>query len=93
MVKNHVSNNSFCDKTCEALRLHPDYMRPGYCQFDKIVLEPDHTFTVLEVEPLHEKPGSVSIDDVESKIRFDRYIEKKAGITIFHHPAPEPINR
>ncbi len=62
-------------------------------QFDKIVLEPGHTFTVLEVEPLSEKPGGVPLDDVESKIRFGRYIEKKAGIKIFRHPAPEPINR
>ena len=62
-------------------------------QFDKIVLEPGHTFTVLEVEPLTEKPGGVPVDDVESKIRFGRYIERTAGIKIFRHPATEPTNR
>ena len=64
-----------------------------HSQFDKIVLESGHTFTVLEVEALREKPGGVPIDDVESKFRFGRYIEKMAGIKIFRHPAPEPINR
>ena len=62
-------------------------------QFDKIVLQPGHTFTVLEIEPLTEKPGGVPIDDVESKIRFGRYIEKTTGIKIFRHPATEPIVR
>jgi len=62
-------------------------------QFDKIVLESGHTFTVLEVEPLTEKPGGVPVDDVESKIRFGRYIERTAGIKIFRHPATEPTNR
>ncbi len=62
-------------------------------QFDKIVLEPGHTFTVLEIEPLTEKPGGVPIDDVESKIRFGRYIERTAGIKIFRHPVTEPTNR
>ena len=47
---------------------------------------------VLEVEPLREKPGGVPIDDVESKFRFGRYIERKTGIKIFRHPA-EPLNR
>lgn len=70
-----------------------DSLEGLHSQFDKIVLEPGHTFTVLEVEPLREKPGGVPIDDVESKFRFGRYIEKKAGIKIFRHPAPEPINR
>jgi len=62
-------------------------------QFDKIVLQSGHTFTVLEIEPLTEKPGGVPIDDVESKIRFGRYIEKTTGIKIFRHPATEPIVR
>jgi len=48
---------------------------------------------VLEIEALAEKPGGVPIDDVESKIRFGRYIEKTAGIKIFRHPATEPIVR
>jgi sulfopyruvate decarboxylase subunit beta len=61
-------------------------------QFNKVVLEPGHTFTVLEVEPLREKPGGVPIDDVESKIRFGRYIEKKTGIKIFRHAATEPLS-
>ena len=68
-----------------------DSLEGLHSQFDKIVLEPGHTFTVLEVEPLLEKPGGVPLDDVESKIRFGRYIEKKAGIKIFRHPAPDPI--
>jgi sulfopyruvate decarboxylase subunit beta len=67
----------------EALKAH----------FDKIVLQSGHTFTVLEIEPLAEKPGGVPIDDVESKIRFGRYIEKTTGIKIFRHPATEPIVR
>jgi hypothetical protein len=49
--------------------------------------------TILKVEPRREKPGGVPIDDVESKFRFGRYIEKKAGIKIFRHPALEPLNR
>jgi sulfopyruvate decarboxylase subunit beta len=61
--------------------------------FNKIALEPGYTFTVLEVEPLREKPGGVPVDDVELKIRFGRYIEKTAGIKIFRHPATEPIKR
>jgi len=68
-----------------------DSLEALHSQFDKIVLQPGHTFTVLEVEPLLEKPGGVPLDDVESKIRFGRYIEKKAGIKIFRHPAPDPI--
>jgi len=70
-----------------------DSLEGLHSQFDRIVLEPGHTFTVLEVEPLREKPGGVPLDDVESKFRFGRYIEKKAGIKIFRHPATEPINR
>jgi hypothetical protein len=35
----------------------------------------------------------VPIDDVESKFRFGRYIEKKARIKIFRHPIPEPTKR
>jgi hypothetical protein len=70
-----------------------DSLEGLHSQFEKIVLEPGHTFTVLEVEPLREKPGGVPIDDVESKFRFGRYIEKKAGIKIFRHPALEPMNR
>jgi hypothetical protein len=51
-------------------------------------LEAGHTFTVLEVEPLRDKPGGVPVDDVESKFRFGRNIEEKAGIKIiFRHPA------
>ncbi|OGQ78245.1 MAG: hypothetical protein A3F90_00440 [Deltaproteobacteria bacterium RIFCSPLOWO2_12_FULL_60_19] len=61
-------------------------------QFDKIVLQPGHTFTVLEVEPLREKPGGVPIGDVESKFRYGRYIERTAGIKIFRHPALERLN-
>src|SRR5207247_5562140 len=66
-----------------------DSLEGLHSQFEKIVLEPGHPFTVLEVEPLREKPGGVPIDDVESKFRFGRYIEKKAGINIFRNPAPE----
>jgi hypothetical protein len=54
--------------------------------------QPGHTFTVLEVEPLGEKPGGVPIDDVESKIRFGRY-QEKSGVKIFRHPATEPVSR
>src|SRR5207249_4626221 len=36
-----------------------DYLEGLHSQFDNIVLEPGHTFTVLEVEPLREKPGGV----------------------------------
>ena len=62
-------------------------------RFDEIVLQPGHTFTVLEVDPLRDKPGGVPVDDVELKIRFGRYIERTAGIKIFRHPATEPVNR
>jgi hypothetical protein len=44
------------------------------------------------IAPLREKPGGVPIDDVESKIRFGRYIEKTTGIKIFRHPALERLN-
>jgi sulfopyruvate decarboxylase subunit beta len=59
--------------------------------FGSVVLEPGHTFTVLEVEPLREKAGGVPIDDVESKFRFGRYIEKTANIKIFRHAVPELV--
>ena len=36
--------------------------------------------------------GGVPIDDVESKFRFGRYIERTAGIKIFRHPALERLN-
>ena len=70
-----------------------DSLEALHAQFDKIVKEPGHTFTVLEVEPLREKPGGVPLDDVESKFRFGRYIERKAGIKIFRHPALPPLHR
>ena len=61
--------------------------------FDSVALEPGHTFTVLEVEPIREKAGGIPVDDVESKFRFGRYIERTAGIKIFRHPATEPVRR
>jgi len=72
------------ERVCEI-----DSLEGLHSQFDKIVLEPGHTFTVLEVEALREKPGGVPIDDVESKFRFGRYIEKMAGIKIsaIRHPS------
>jgi thiamine pyrophosphate-dependent acetolactate synthase large subunit-like protein len=57
--------------------------------FETIVVEPGYTFTVLEVEPVREKAGGIPVDDVESKFRFGRYIERTAGIKIFRHPVPE----
>ncbi|MBI4523385.1 MAG: hypothetical protein HY695_06180 [Deltaproteobacteria bacterium] len=57
--------------------------------FETVVTEPGYTFTVLEVEPVREKAGGVPVDDVESKFRFGRYIERAAGIKIFRHPVPE----
>jgi len=59
--------------------------------FETIVVEPGYTFTVLEVEPVREKAGGIPVDDVESKFRFGRYIERTAGIKIFRHPATEPV--
>jgi thiamine pyrophosphate-dependent acetolactate synthase large subunit-like protein len=70
-----------------------DSIEALHSKFDEIVLQPGHTFTVLEVEPLRQKPGGVPIDDVESKFRFGRYIERKAGIKIFRHAATEALNR
>jgi hypothetical protein len=69
-----------------------DSLEGLHSQFDKSYWSPPH-FHVLEVEPLREKPGGVPIDNVESKFRFGRYIEKTARIKIFRHPATEPINR
>jgi len=36
---------------------------------------------------------ATSLDDVESKIPFGRYIERTAGIKIFRHPATEATHR
>jgi len=69
---------------------HFDSLADLKAHFDAVVVEPGYTFSVLEVEPVREKPGSVQIDDVESKFRFGRYIERKAGIRIFRHPPAGP---
>ena len=56
-----------------------DSLEGLHSQFDKIVLEPGHTFTVLEVEPLRKKPGGVPIDDVESKFASGATSRKRQG--------------
>lgn len=58
--------------------------------FDEIVLQPGHTFTVLHVDPPREKIGGARIDDVEAKIRFGRYLERSANIRVFRTD-PEPV--
>ncbi len=58
--------------------------------FDRVVLEPGYTFTVLEIEPSRERTPGYHFDDVESKIRFGRYIERVAGIKIFDTPYAPP---
>lgn len=67
-----------------------DSMEALVSDFDEIVMQPGHTFTVLEVEPPREKIGGVRVDDVESKVRFGRYLERAAGIKVFRTD-PRPI--
>ena len=56
-------------------------------RFDEVVLEPGHTFTVLEIDPPSQRVPGYHFEDLESKFRFGRYIERTAGITIFRPPA------
>ena len=70
---------------------HFDSLADLKSSFDTVALDPGYTFAVLEVEPVREKAGGIPVDDVESKFRFGRYIERTAGIKIFRHPATEPV--
>jgi len=70
-----------------------DSLEGLHSQFDKIVSEPGHTFTVLEVDRCGKSRAASPSINVESKFRFGRYIERKAGIKIFRHPVTEPLHR
>jgi sulfopyruvate decarboxylase subunit beta len=52
-------------------------------EFDGVVLEPGHTFIVLEVEPVGRKLKEPPMDGPEMKYRFGRHIEQSAGVRIF----------
>lgn len=53
-------------------------------EFDIAVLEPGHTFIVLEVEPVGKKLKEPPMDGPEMKYRFGRYVERLAGVRLFY---------
>ena len=55
-------------------------------QFGEAVLQPGHTFIVLEVERLAREVRTASFDGPELKFRFGRAIEKLTGRKIFTAP-------
>ncbi len=54
--------------------------------FDEAVLQPGHSFTVLEVEPYRYGKGSPPMDGPEVKFNFGRYIERSTGKEVFARP-------
>jgi thiamine pyrophosphate-dependent acetolactate synthase large subunit-like protein len=57
-------------------------------KFEEAVLEPGHTFIVLNVEQIGTEVRTASIDGPECKFRFGRHIERTTGVQLFSTRLP-----
>ncbi|MBT3533479.1 MAG: hypothetical protein HN478_06350 [Rhodospirillaceae bacterium] len=53
-------------------------------RFDEAVLEPGHSFIVLNVEKVGKEVRTATMDGPEVKFRFGRHVEEKTGQQIFN---------